>query len=75
MKVLRAQGLLPDYLDKSFDQLVATLSSGLPQVRNVKGAHGQGPQRTETPEYVAAYALHLAASNIVFLVDAMEEDT
>ncbi len=46
----------PDYLDKSFDQLIATLSSGLPRVRNEEGAHGQGAKPRATPPYVAAYA-------------------
>lgn len=71
VKVLRKNGLLPDYLDKSFDQLVATLTSGLPQVRN-KGAHGQGSKPRETPAYIASYALHLAAVNIVMIVEAMK---
>jgi hypothetical protein len=70
LKVLRANHLWPDYLDGSFDQLVATLSSGLPQVRNDTGAHGQGTAKRETPEYVAAYALHLAASKIVLMTEA-----
>lgn len=73
VKVLRKNGLLPDYLDNSFDQLVATLSSGLPQVRNNEGGHGQGAAPRPTPDYVAAFALHLCATNIVFLVSAMQE--
>jgi hypothetical protein len=70
LKVLRANHLWPDYLDGSFDQLVATLSSGLPQVRNDSGAHGQGTAKRNTPEYVTAYALHLAASKIVLMAEA-----
>ena len=70
LKVVRAHGLLPDYLDASFDQLVATLKSGLPKVRNQGGVHGQGAIPRETPDYVAAYALHLAAAKILFLVEA-----
>jgi len=31
LKVVRKNGLLPDYLDASFDQLAATLKSGLPK--------------------------------------------
>ena len=68
--MVRAHGLLPDYLDASFDQLVATLKSGLPKVRNQGGVHGQGAIPRETPDYVAAYALHLAAAKILFLVEA-----
>ncbi len=72
VKHLRAKGLIPDYLEQSFDQLVATLMSGLPRVRNEEGGHGQGALPRETPSYVAAYALHLSAAKIVFLVKAME---
>ena len=67
---MRANGLLPDYLDASFDQLAATLKSGLPKVRGEEGAHGQGSAPRETPEHVAAYALHLAAAKILLLVEA-----
>ena len=70
LKVVRDNGLLPGYLDPSFDQLAATLKSGLPKVRGDEGSHGQGATPRETPGYVAAYALHLAAANIVFLVEA-----
>lgn len=70
IKIIRNNGLLPEYLDNSFDQLVATLQSGLPKVRNEAGGHGQGATRRETPSYVAAYALHLAAAKIVLLVEA-----
>jgi hypothetical protein len=72
LKVVRANGLLPDYLDNSFDQLAATLASGLPKIRNEEGGHGQGAAPKETPGYIAAYALHLAAANIVLLVDAFK---
>ena len=70
LKILRDNGLLPDYLDNSFTQLAATLRSGLPQVRNREGGHGQGATPRETPDYVAGYALHLAAVNILFIVEA-----
>ena len=70
IQVVRDKSLLPDYLDNSFDQLVATLKSGLPKVRGEEGAHGQGAIPSETPDYVAAYALHLAAAQILFLVKA-----
>ena len=70
LRVVRANGLLPDYLDASFDQLAGTLKNGLPKVRGDEGSHGQGATPRETPGYVAGYALHLAAANIVFLVEA-----
>lgn len=64
LKIIRANGLLPDYLDQSFDQLVATLKSGLPVVRNETVGHGQGAKPVDVPQYIAEYALNLAASKI-----------
>jgi Domain of unknown function (DUF7014) len=72
VKIIRRQRLFPDYLDASFDQLIATLASGLPPVRNEAGGHGQGGTPRVTPSYVAGYALHLAAAQIILLVEALE---
>ena len=71
LKVIRANGLLPNYLDASFDQLMAAMKSGLPVVRNKAGGHGKG-NGPATPPHIAAYALHLAAANIVLLVEAFQ---
>lgn len=70
VKVARANGMWPDYMDASFDQLLATLQSGLPKIRDNDASHGQGAKPKSVPAYVAAYALHLAASKIVFLAEA-----
>jgi len=70
VKVARARGLWPDYLDASFDQLLATLQSGLPKIRDNDASHGQGAKPKDVPAYIAAYALHLAASKIVFIAEA-----
>jgi hypothetical protein len=72
IKVAKSNSLWPDYLDNSFDQLVATLQSGLPKIRDNDASHGQGSTPKEVPSYLAAYALHLAASKIVFIVSAAE---
>lgn len=72
IRIVRRNGLLPDYLNQSFDQLISTLQSGLPKVRNEAGGHGQGAAPRSTPGYVAGYALHLAAANIVLLVEALK---
>ncbi len=71
IKILRANQLFPTYLDNSFDQLVAVFKSGLPEVRNNAGSHGAGPEPLKVPQHVAAFAIHLAATNIVFLVECM----
>ena len=65
--------LIPVYLESHFSALKSTLVSGLPTVRNRAGGHGQGPEKIIVPEYLAAYALHLTASNILLLVKADEE--
>ena len=70
VKVAKANALWPDYLDASFDQLVATLQSGLPKIRDNDASHGQGATPKNVPGYIAAYALHLAASNILFITEA-----
>lgn len=73
VKILRRENLFPEFADLSFEQLFATLKSGLPALRNETGGHGQGPAPVEVPQYVAAYGLNLAASKIVFLVEAFKQ--
>ena len=68
--VLLTNGLIPSELTSHFTGLRTTLESGLPTVRNRQGGHGQGTDKRKVPHYVAAYALHLAATNIVFLIEA-----
>lgn len=62
--------LLPEYLATYFTSLQTLLKNGVTSVRNKTAAHGQGPEIRDVPEYLARYALHLTASNILFLVDA-----
>ena len=66
-------GLIAPELRSHFDVLDKTLSAGLPVVRNEMGGHGQGAEVAEVPGYMAAYALHLAATNIVMLVEANKD--
>jgi len=72
VKILRSNNLFPEVADQSIDQLLATLKSGLPVVRNKTGGHGQGAKPIETPEHIAIYALNLAASKIRLLYDAFK---
>ena len=71
IKNSKGKEIFPDYLDASSDQLVATLKSGLPKVRNEEGAHGQRPTPKETPSFVSGYALHLAAAKILLLAEIL----
>ncbi len=65
--------LIPTYLQSHFSALKSILESGLPTVRNRESGHGQGPEVTSVPDYLAAYVLHLTASNILLLAKADEE--
>ena len=68
--VLRENELIPRELESQFTALSSVLESGLPVVRNKMGGHGQGKTPRQVPAHLASYALHLAASNIVFLIEA-----
>ena len=63
IRTLRDNNLIPSSLQ-------ATLEGGVPTIRNNFAGHGQGSEPVEVPAYFASYALHLTASNIVFLVEA-----
>ena len=45
----------------------------LPVVRANFGGHGENPEDEETPDFIARYALHLAATNILFFMQAVED--
>jgi hypothetical protein len=68
--IIIKNGLVPAELASEFSSLRTLLESGLPTVRNRAGGHGQGKDPIAIPSYLAGYALHLAAANIVFLGQA-----
>lgn len=70
IQVVFDNGLVPPELQSQFSALRSVLESGLPTVRNKKSGHGQGSQPVSVPDYLAAFALHQAATNIVLLVEA-----
>ncbi|WP_313637991.1 STM4504/CBY_0614 family protein [Paenibacillus sp.] len=61
--------LIPTYIMAHMNGLRSVLESGIPSLRNKTSGHGQGEVPIALPEHYAAYALHLTASNIVFLVE------
>jgi hypothetical protein len=73
LQILFDHQLIPTMLQSQFTQLRGLLESGLPTVRNRTSGHGQGTEPVSLPKYIAEYALHMAAANIVFLVHAYEE--
>lgn len=68
--IMLDEGLIPKYLQDHFNGLRNLLAAGLPTVRNRTGGHGQGAAPVEVPEHLAAYAIHVAASNILLLMEA-----
>jgi hypothetical protein len=70
IKTLLANGLIPPELESHFTALRTAMESGLPTVRNRTSGHGQGAVPVTIPPHVTAYALHLAAANIILLVEA-----
>ncbi len=67
--------LIPPFMQSHFSGLRSTLEAGVPTIRNRLSGHGQGPEEVPVPEYIAAYTLHLTASNILLLARADEEIT
>ena len=65
--------LIDTFMQEHFTGLRQTLVGGVPTLRNNLSGHGQGSEEVTVPEYIAAYALHLTASNILFLAKANEE--
>ena len=67
--------LIPNFMQSHFSALRKTLTAGVPALRNELGGHGQGAREISVPEHIATYALHLTASNILFIVQANEKLT
>lgn len=64
-----SNNLVPSYLQNQFSAIRMLLESGIPTVRNKEGGHGQGTEVTTVPEHMAGYALHLTATNLLFLAN------
>ena len=64
--------LIPNFMQSHFSALRQTLKAGVPTLRNELGGHGQGSQEVHVLGHIAAYALHLTASNILLLAKAEE---
>ena len=73
IQIVFDKGLIPSFIQTHFTALRKTLEDGALNPRNQRSAHGQGSKIIPVPEYMAAYALHLTASNILFLAKANEE--
>jgi AbiJ N-terminal domain 4 len=70
MDIIFQKGLIPSALESHFSALRSAMESGLPTLSNQTSRHGQGATPVKIPPHFAGYALHLVASNIIFLVEA-----
>jgi hypothetical protein len=73
IKICFDHALIPTYLESQFGGLRNVLESGVPTVRNKTSGHCQGVSYRKIPRHLAGYALHLTASNIVFLAECEKE--
>lgn len=68
ISILEKNGFYPSYMNAHLVNLRTTLETGLPVVRNKVSGHGQGNQVVAISDEFTDYALHLAATNILFLM-------
>jgi hypothetical protein len=70
IRIVTENGLFPSWHQNHLNSL-RTLLEGLPTVRNKKASHADTEGR-DAPDEMAAFGIHLAASNIVFMVESYE---
>lgn len=73
ISIMFEKEVIPDFMQSHFSALRSVLESGVPTVRNRLSGHGQGTDAITVPDYIAAYALHLTASNILMLSRSDQE--
>lgn len=73
IKIIFEHELIPLFMQSHFTALRGTLEAGVPTVRNRLSGHGQGTEEVMVPESIAAYVLHLTASNMLLLARANDE--
>ena len=74
VEIIFAKQLVPSFMQSHFAALQSVLESGVPTVRNKMSGHGKGDEERDVPGHLAAYALHLTASNIIFLVECYQAE-
>lgn len=73
VNLLKQSEIFNSFQNYNIKKLVEILSSGLPVIRNRKGAHGEGIEINEAERSYASFALNLVGSNIVFILDRYYE--
>jgi hypothetical protein len=70
--VIVQNDLIPSSMQGQLGNVRAILESGVPTLRNRNAGHGQGGARRVVPDALTAFGLHMAAANIVFLVECIK---
>ena len=70
--IVLTENLIPSFMESPFKGLKSALG-GVANLRNKRSGHGQGSKVVDVPDYLAAYALHQTASNILLLARADKE--
>lgn len=73
IQIMLDKNLIPNSLETHISGVRNTLEAGLPVIRNKNSGHGQGESTVEISRSLVQYALNLAATNIVFLVEQFKE--
>ncbi len=68
IEIMIQKGLIPGLLSAQLTNLQTLMVSGLPAVANNLTRHGAGDEEKSVYSHTVAYALHLCATNIVFIV-------
>ncbi|MFT5429631.1 MAG: hypothetical protein ACI9OJ_000302 [Myxococcota bacterium] len=63
-------GLFPPFQQAALTHVVGVLETAVPTTRNRRAAHGGGAAPIIVPASLAAYGLHMAAANILLLIEA-----
>jgi len=70
LNIIFSNNLIDPYWQNEMSALRAVLEGGVPVARNRLAGHGQGQEPRQVPQHIAAYALHMTAAAIVFLIQA-----
>ncbi len=74
INILADNEFFPKYMSTYLQNLKNILESGTPVIRNKQAGHGQGTEVVEPSNEFTDYAIHLAATNILFLVNLYKEN-
>ncbi|WP_395939560.1 DUF7014 domain-containing protein [Clostridium sp. DJ247] len=70
--LLKDNGIFDSFQDDNLNKLTGILT-GLPVIRNRQAGHGDGIETNEVERSYASFALNLAGSYIVFMLDRYYE--